>query len=435
MTALFWFRNDLRIDDNIGLTAMAGGRRLLCVYCWPRSVPWCNVTGMGAQRRRFLLESLACLQRSLRERGQELLVLHEAPEVALPRLAQRYGISRAAVAAGPGVFEIRELAQVRAGLPVPLEVFPGNTLFEPPRLPWGEGRLPAHYTPFREAIGARVPPDPLPAPTLPPPPAGLGAPAVDTGDTLPHPAFIARGGALAAARRLQAWMFREAAVASYRDTRDALQGQYASSALSPWLANGALSVRTVAQELRRYEEEYGACESTDWFYRELLWREFFYYRAYVDGARLFRTSPTAACNSCTFDPRAFARWCAGDTDYPLVNALMHQLVATGWMSNRGRQIAASCLVNELRLDWRFGAAFFEKHLLDYDVASNYGNWAYIAGAGADPRGGRHFDIHKQTQRYDPEGEFIACWQGVTAPQPRYVVDAADWPIGPDDAAS
>ncbi|MCB1844749.1 MAG: deoxyribodipyrimidine photo-lyase, partial [Halioglobus sp.] len=139
MTALFWFRNDLRIDDNIGLTAMAGGRRLLCVYCWPRSVPWCNVTGMGAQRRRFLLESLACLQRSLRERGQELLVLHEAPEVALPRLAQRYGISRAAVAAGPGVFEIRELAQVRAGLPVPLEVFPGNTLFEPPRLPWGEG--------------------------------------------------------------------------------------------------------------------------------------------------------------------------------------------------------------------------------------------------------------------------------------------------------
>ena len=432
MTAIFWFRNDLRIDDNAGLSAMAGARRLLCVYCWPRSVPWCNLTGMGTQRRRFLLESLACLQRNLRERGQDLLVLHEPPELALPRLARRYRVSRAAVGSAPGVFEARELAQVRAGLPLALEVYPGNTLFEPPGLPSGTASLPAHYTPFRQAVAAQVPREPIEPPTLPPPPPGLECPAVDVSGVQPHPAFIVRGGAQAAARRLQAWMFREAAVATYRDTRDALQGLYSSSALSPWLADGSLSVRRVAQALRRYEREQGACDSTDWFYRELLWREFFYYRAYADGAKLFRPSQSAACVGCSFDPRAFARWCAGDTDYPLVNALMHQLVQTGWMSNRGRQIAASCLVNELQLDWRFGAAFFEKHLLDYDVASNYGNWAYIAGAGADPRGGRRFDIDKQTQRVDPEGEFIARWAGVTPPQPRYVVDAADWPIGPGE---
>jgi deoxyribodipyrimidine photo-lyase len=103
-------------------------------------------------------------------------------------------------------------------------------------------------------------------------------------------------------------------------------------------------------------------------------------------------------------------------------------VATGWLSNRGRQIAASCLVNELNLDWRYGAAFFEKHLLDYDVASNYGNWQYIAGVGADPRGGRHFNIDKQASLYDPEGEFVQRWQGVCAPQPEFIADAADWPI-------
>ncbi len=135
---------------------------------------------------------------------------------------------------------------------------------------------------------------------------------------------------------------------------------------------------------------------------------------------------------CTFEPRAFARWCQGDTDYPLVNALMRQLLATGWMSNRGRQLAASCLVNELGLDWRYGAAFFERHLVDYDVASNYGNWQYIAGVGCDPRGGRHFDLAAQARQHDPDGVFTHKWEGFRPAQPHYATDAADWPIVGDD---
>ena len=108
---------------------------------------------------------------------------------------------------------------------------------------------------------------------------------------------------------------------------------------------------------------------------------------------------------------------------------MRQLLETGWMSNRGRQIAASCLVNDLGIEWRYGAAFFEKHLLDYDMASNYGNWQYLAGVGADPRGGRYFNLEKQTRLYDPQEEFISKWGGVRPSQPDHVVDAADWPIG------
>ncbi|MFM7275741.1 MAG: FAD-binding domain-containing protein, partial [Gammaproteobacteria bacterium] len=98
-------------------------------------------------------------------------------------------------------------------------------------------------------------------------------------------------------------------------------------------------------------------------------------------------------------------------------------------SNRGRQIAASCLVNEMNVDWRFGAAFFEKHLIDHDVASNYGNWQYIAGVGCDPRGGRHFDLAKQAALHDPDGRFTQVWDGARPPQAEHVVDAADWPIG------
>ena len=154
------------------------------------------------------------------------------------------------------------------------------------------------------------------------------------------------------------------------------------------MANGNLSVREVAEAIFRYEREHVNNESTYWLYFELLWREFFHWRAVIDGRHLFRQGGRHDRRLLTtFEPRNFARWCAGDTDFPLVNALMRQLTATGWMSNRGRQIAASCLVNELGLDWRYGAAFFEQQLIDYDVGSNYGNWQYLAGVGSDPRGG------------------------------------------------
>jgi deoxyribodipyrimidine photo-lyase len=233
--------------------------------------------------------------------------------------------------------------------------------------------------------------------------------------------------------RLQHWLFRQRGIETYKKTRNGLDGLAGTSTLSPWLANGTLSVREVAAEIARYEASFGESESSRWLYFELLWREYFQWRAVRDDISLFRAGGTAGkVHRCSFEPRSFARWCQGDTNFPLVNALMRQLLATGWMSNRGRQIAASCLINELGIDWRYGAAFFEKHLLDYDVASNYGNWQYIAGVGADPRGGRRFNLDKQTEEHDPEGLFTTKWGGFRPPQPEYVTDAADWPIAPQE---
>ena len=98
------------------------------------------------------------------------------------------------------------------------------------------------------------------------------------------------------------------------------------------------------------------------------------------------------------------------------------------MSNRGRQIVASALIHELGLDWRCGASYFEQQLIDYDPASNWGNWQYIAGVGADPRGGRQFNLEKQTHMYDPNGEFIAKWTDSDENHRLDYTDAADWPI-------
>lgn len=430
MNELYWFRNDLRLDDNPALNAHAGSSSLLCVFFWPRSRPWCNVNGMGAQRRRFLWETLAALQSALRAQGQELLVLEEPPEQALPGLVRQCRIDRVGVARTPGVYESSEVRHIRQSLDVPVLVHQGNTLLEAASLPFAGNDIPRQYTPFRRMVEDLSVPSPRNPTPLPPPPPGLPRTTLPVPDLLPDPAHPVRGGSAAGSERLQRWLLHPGAVSQYQQTRNDLEGLWSSSHLSPWLANGSVSVRRVAEQLRVYEQRHGASDSTRCLYRELLWREFFHWRAYADGARLFRLGGLRGKRPLkTFDPRQFARWCAGRTNYPLVNALLHQLVATGWMSNRGRQIAASCLVNELNMDWRYGAAFFEKHLLDHDVASNYGNWQYIAGVGTDPRGGRHFDIIKQARRYDPDGAFVRRWQGACAPLPAYDVDAADWPIG------
>ena len=107
---------------------------------------------------------------------------------------------------------------------------------------------------------------------------------------------------------------------------------------------------------------------------------------------------------------------------------MNELNLTGWMSNRGRQIVASYLVNELQVDWRFGAAYFQMRLIDYDVASNWGNWQYIAGVGSDPRGGRHFNIQKQTELYDPNAFFIQKWHADNLASADNRVNIDDWPV-------
>lgn len=223
--------------------------------------------------------------------------------------------------------------------------------------------------------------------------------------------------------------FASSAPASYKITRNALDEWRHSTKFSAWLANGSLSVRTLLYALRKYEKNEVANDSTYWIWFELLWREYFYWHADTHQHKLFTFKGITPCKrmSCFYGER-YERWKNGNTPYPIVNACMNQLRETGYLSNRGRQIAASCFIHELGMDWRYGASYFQQQLLDYDVASNWGNWQYIAGVGADPRGGRQFDLSKQTAQYDPDGEFIKRWNGEANCQHIDSVDAADWPV-------
>jgi deoxyribodipyrimidine photo-lyase len=186
-------------------------------------------------------------------------------------------------------------------------------------------------------------------------------------------------------------------------------------------------------ELTSYEQNIERNDSTYWIYFELLWREYYQWYAEKHGAKLFAFAGIKKSRPTTsFYAERFKKWCTGTTPYPIVNACIKQLNQTGYMSNRGRQLVASCFVHELGLDWRYGAGYMEEQLVDYDVASNWGNWQYLAGVGADPRGHRRFDLQKQTDIYDPSGEFIQRWQGDADLAGHLIpldsADAADWPI-------
>lgn len=182
------------------------------------------------------------------------------------------------------------------------------------------------------------------------------------------------------------------------------------------------------KHLNQYETDVECNDSTQWIKFELLWREYFQWYAHYHGTRLYTFSGIKKKSPHTaYYPE---RSVDGVKEYPLPpRERFDESITPDWyMSNRGRQIVASCLINELSLDWRYGAAFFEEHLLDYDTASNWGNWQYLAGVGADPQDNRHFNLAKQTEIYDPNGEFIRKWGGNNHDGSIDSVDAADWPI-------
>jgi deoxyribodipyrimidine photo-lyase len=218
---------------------------------------------------------------------------------------------------------------------------------------------------------------------------------------------------------------------TYKETRNALMGKNNYTGLSVFVSLGLISVKQIVRCLEEYEAFHGKTSGTEWIYFELLWREYFFWMSYQYKAKLFAfTGISNKIPLLTFYADRFKAWCNGTTKWPIVNACMKELNETGLLSNRGRQIVASALVNELGVDWRYGAAYFQQQLIDYEVGSNWGNWQYIAGVGSDPRGGRHFNLQKQTELFDTDGSYRKYWLGENATM-QFNVDNLDcngWPI-------
>jgi deoxyribodipyrimidine photo-lyase len=219
------------------------------------------------------------------------------------------------------------------------------------------------------------------------------------------------GGETQALKRIEEYFFTNKSIREYKQTRDQLLGENFSSKLSAYLSLGCVSARYVYDQIKNHEIKHTANESTYWLYFELIWRDYFRFMMKKHRSKYFQQSgikniPTAPI---THDKLLFLKWTNGNTGNEFIDALMIELKHTGYMSNRGRQNVASFLCNNLKLDWRYGAAYFEQQLIDYDVCNNWGNWAYLAGVGNDPRGKRIFDVDKQAKEYDLEKKHAQLW--------------------------
>lgn len=422
--AVVWLvRDSCRVVDNPPLSRAAERAREMSAIVIPLACleprRWQNqqfgLPRVGDHWCRFRTESLLALGEALATQGSALWVAADSPDRALDRVAGQFQILEVHTDVPLSTEERLENARIEAeGYGV--HVTETDELFTEAQLPFELDALPKTFTQFRKVIEkppALRPHAPLPTPILPPiqaapwpdPPEWIEAVEACVRST----ELRIKGGTPAGQAHWDAYL-ASGALSAYKATRNALDGEHPWSQLSPWLAHGCLSVRHVWYDTLAYEDRFGANESTYWLRFELLWREYFRWYARASDWTLFRKEgPAGRVVSGDRHPTRWRAWKEGMTGCDIVDAAMRELVATGWMSNRARQLVASALIYESNLDWRLGASWFEANLIDYDVASNWGNWAYIAGVGADPRGGRIFNLAQQASRHDPDGRYRARW--------------------------
>lgn len=418
---LHWIRHDLRLSDNEAVhTLLETCEHVVVVYVFDPTCLVQNEYGhchLGKHRHTFLDQGLNSLQAMLKDVNIDFYMLSGEPVKTVSDIAMANAVDCISYESHYGFNEQQQIRQLKALLPK-MHFLEGQShyLLVHNKLPFELADMPDVFSPFRRKVEKKlVIREPI-----------LKALVHKTSLTkislnlqslkVYEPKSLASdngyfGGDESAKERVQDYFFNTNGIATYKETRNGLDGWDFSSRFSAYLASGFVSPAYIYAQLKKYENQRVKNDSTYWLFFELLWREFFHLQAKKQGDLFFsfggiQHNPPVVKHRTNL----FEKWKHGTTDYPIVNAGMKQLAATGFLSNRSRQLVASCFVHELGLDWRYGAAYFEEMLIDYDVASNYGNWQYLAGVGSDPRGHRQFNLVKQTQIYDPKGAFIYKWQ-------------------------
>jgi len=420
-TILVWFRNDLRIHDNeILLEAIRKADNILPVYCFDPYYFTKSASGApktGNFRGRFLLESVADLRKNLREHGAELIIRTGNPAEILPQLAEQYHVSE--------VYHHREVAyeeteiseHVEAALwkiRLNLKHFIGHTLYHKEDLPFPIKDIPDSFATFKKKIErdsdvrhcADTPKnistpqitDAGELPTLQQ--LGLDEPLND-----PRSAYKFTGGETAALLQLEQYFYNTDHLQTQKASRHGANATVSSN-LSPWISLGCISLRRVYWEVLKHG---GHVHNSSPLVLELLWRDYFRFMFKKHGQKFIiaKNNSNAATLAANGD-ELFENWKIGHTGVAMVDAIMHELSATGYIHNYSRQIVAMYLVNDLKVDWTKGAVYFEEKLIDYSPASNWGNWAFIAGISNDTRDNRYFNTAKAPEP-EIKNDFIDTW--------------------------
>jgi deoxyribodipyrimidine photo-lyase len=412
--AIYLFRNDLRLEDNPALgLACKNVDFLLPIYVHENKLEeqtqW-GFTRVGQHRKVFLKDSLEDLRARLRYLGSDLFELAGDFKEILTSLRIDFDVSEVFC---EQIEAPEELEQVRALKDMGFEVNYAwqSSMLDPKSLPFKLEQMPDIFTQFRQQVEKQKLrfASPTTAPTrVPPLPMGIEAIGQATYLDMQFSKKSFLGGESRALLHIEQYFDRRLPD-TYKQTRNQLIGMDYSSKFSPWLALGSCSARSIAKKLTEYELQHGANDGTYWLWFELLWRDYFRFLHFKYGNKLYRSRGLSTEPKNLLIESKFKQWVSGNTGESLIDAGMHELQETGFLSNRMRQMVASYWIYNMKGDWQAGAAWFESQLVDYDVYSNQGNWLYIAGKGTDPRGGRPMNLAKQTQDHDPDGIYRKIW--------------------------
>ncbi len=409
-TVIHWFRRDLRVTDNTALAAAAkAAANVIPVYV---QSPWTGAhRWTGPHRQEFLCGSLACLDAGLRALGSRLIVRRGDAVLALERLVQETRAEAIFYNRDPDPFG-RATEERLARLNVDLHAFQDVCIHERDEVKSGKGEPYRVFTPYAKTWRKLDKPEVsgrLPALFTPADVAAGPRPKLTDWNLQPTGRIVEAGETAARARLAH---FLDGPVEQYALGRDR-PGGAAGSRLSQDLRHGLLSIREVfARSVKKAAELPGtARRGVDTFVNELIWREFYMQVLWHHPTVLDHDfSPKFRGLNWPGDEGHFARWRAGETGFPIVDAAMRQLNETGFMPNRARMIVAMFLTKDLQLDWRRGEQYFMHQLTDGEIASNNGGWQWSAGTGADAA--PYFRIQNpwtQTKRYDPDGAYIKRW--------------------------
>ena len=371
---IYWFRNDLRLQDQPLLKQFENRNDvlLLPVFCFDEKWFVKHKLGFpktGSIRAKFLIESVNNLKNNLRQIGSDLLITSGKTEENLYEIASKFNANEIYAEKEDTSEEIFIEYELKKRLKIPIHFHESKTLLRTDQLPFSISNLPDIFTTFKKKV------EPLlyvvesfdTLEKLPPFPDefrnnqtySLKDFSLDEPITDQRAVMNFVGGETDGLNRLNKFIWQDKSILHYKETRNQLIGENYSSKFSPWLANGSLSARKIFSDIKKFEKEVEANESTYWLVFELLWRDYFRFVIKKYSNKIFlKGGIKNKINDYKNDIELFERWRNGKTDNDFVNANMIELLKTGFMSNRGRQNVASYLCKDLKIDWRWGASLF-----------------------------------------------------------------------------